>query len=188
MLRLSSNDKYNVLAVRAEPKDLPGVLNYLKLEWKKQATNFIFGGMFQEDTMQEEKAINNSILKVNVFLAIAATLLSLIGMYNLVSLDIIRRTKEMGIRKIQGAPVPLIMYLVSRKFLVVLVIASVIGCAGGYYMSNMLLDSIWDYFVQIKPGILILAAGIIIVATIFTIILKIGKAALRNPVDSLRYE
>jgi ABC-type antimicrobial peptide transport system permease subunit len=188
MLRLSSNEKYNVLAIRAEPKDLPGVLEYLKLKWNSQGTNFIFGGMFQEDTMQQEKAINNSILEVNVFLAIAATLLSLIGMYNLVSLDIIRRTKEMGIRKIQGAPVPLIMYMVSRKFLIVLVIASLLGCGGGYYMSNMLLDSIWDYFVQIKPGILILAASIMSVATILTIVSKIGKAALRNPVDSLRYE
>ncbi len=138
--------------------------------------------------MQEEKDINSSILKVNVFLAIVATLLSLIGMYNLVSLDIIRRTKEMGIRKIQGAPVPLIMYLVSKKFLIVLIIASILGCAGGYYMSNLLLDSIWDYFVQIKPGILILSAAIMFVATILTIIFKIVKAALRNPVDSLRYE
>lgn len=188
MLRLSSNDKYNVLAVRTEPKDLHDALDYLSLKWKSQGTNFIFGGMFQEDTMQEEKAINNSILKVNIFLAIAATLLSLIGMYNLVSLDIIRRTKEMGIRKIQGAAVPLIMYLAGRKFLAVLVIASFIGCAGGYYMSNMLLASIWDYFVQIRIGLLILAASIMFVATIFTIIFKIRKAALRNPVDSLRYE
>jgi len=188
LLRLASNDQYGVLAVRAEPKDLPAVLDYLSSKWKSQATNFIFGGMYQEDTMQDEKAINNSILKVNLFLAIVATLLSLIGMYNLVSLDIIRRTKEMGIRKIQGAPVPLIMYLVSKKFLVILVIASLLGCAGGYYMSNMLMDSIWDYFVQIKAGILILAAAIMFVATILTIVFKILKAALRNPVDSLRYE
>jgi ABC-type antimicrobial peptide transport system permease subunit len=105
-----------------------------------------------------------------------------------VSLDIIRRTKEMGIRKIQGAPVPLIMFLMSKKFLVVLLIASVLGCLGGYYMSNMLLDSIWDYFVTIKPGILILAAAIIFVSTILTIVFKIWKNARRNPVDSLRYE
>jgi putative ABC transport system permease protein len=188
ILRLSPDDQYGALAVRAESKDLPAVLEYLSLKWKSQATNFIFGGMYQEDTMQDEKAINNSILKVNVFLAIVAALLSLIGMYNLVSLDIIRRTKEMGIRKIQGAPVPLIMYLVSKKFLVVLVISSLIGCAGGYYMSNMLMDSIWDYFVHIKAGILILAAAIMFSATVLTIIFKIGKAALRNPVDSLRYE
>lgn len=188
LLRLATNDQYNILAVRAETKDLHEVLDYLSSKWKSQATNFIFGGMYQEDTMQEEKTINNSILKVNVFLAVAATLLSLIGMYNLVSLDIIRRTKEVGIRKIQGAPVPLIMYLVSKKFLIVLVIASVIGCAGGYYMSNMLMDSIWDYFVKIKPGMLIASATIMVVATVLTIVFKIGKAALRNPVDSLRYE
>jgi ABC-type antimicrobial peptide transport system permease subunit len=188
ILRLSANDQYSILVVRSEPKDLPGVLDYLSLKWKSQATNFIFGGMYQEDTLQEGKAINNSILKVNIFLAIAATLLSLIGMYNLVSLDIIRRTKEMGIRKIQGASVVLIMYMVSKKFLVVLVISSLIGCAGGYYMSNLMMGSIWDYFVQIKPGVLILAASIMFLATILTIIIKIGKAALRNPVDSLRYE
>jgi putative ABC transport system permease protein len=188
MLRLSANINYGILAVRAESKDLPGVLDYLSLKWKSQNTNFIFGGMYQEDTMQEGKAINNSIMKVNIFLAVVATLLSLIGMYNLVSLNIIRRTKEMGIRKIQGAPVPLIMYLVSKKFLIVLVVASLIGCAGGYYMSNMLMDSIWDYFVQIKAGVLILAASIMFVATLLTIIYKIAKAALRNPVDSLRYE
>jgi ABC-type antimicrobial peptide transport system permease subunit len=188
MLRLSSNDQYGVLVVRAEPENLPAVLDYLSLKWKNQATNFVFGGRFQEDTMQEEKTINNSILKVNVFLAVVATLLSLIGMYNLVSLDIIRRKKEMGIRKIQGAPVSLIMYLVSKKFLVVLVIASLIGCAGGYYLSDMMMGSIWQYFVQIKPGILILAVSIMLFATILTIIFKIGKAALRNPVDSLRYE
>jgi putative ABC transport system permease protein len=188
MLRLSANDQYNILVVRAEPKDLPGVLDFLSLKWKSQATNFIFGGIYQEDTMQQEKAINNSILKVNVFLAIVATLLSLIGMYNLVSLDIIRRTKEMGIRKIQGAPVSLIMYLVSKKFLIILFIASLVGCYGGYYLSLKLLGSIWDYFVQIKPAILILAASIMFTATLLTIIFKIGKAALRNPVDSLRYE
>jgi ABC-type antimicrobial peptide transport system permease subunit len=188
MLRIIPADRYGQLAVRANPEDLSSVLEFISSKWKNMATNFIFGGRLQEDLMQEEKDINGSIMKVNIFLAIAATLLSLIGMYNLVSLDIIRRTKEMGIRKIQGAPVPLIMYLVSKKFLIVLVVASVLGCAGGYYMSVMLLDSIWDYFVEIGIGILLLASSIMFVATILTIIFKVTKTALRNPVDSLRYE
>ena len=103
MLRLSGSDQFNVLAVRANPEDLPGVLDFISEKWKAQGTNQIFGGRLQEDLMQEEKDINGSILKVNLFLAVVATLLSLIGMFNLVSLDIIRRTKEVGIRKIQGA-------------------------------------------------------------------------------------
>jgi putative ABC transport system permease protein len=188
MLRISGTEQYGIMAIRAKPEDLPGVLEYLSSKWKNMSTNFIFGGRLQNDLMQEGQDINGSIMKVNIFLAIVATILSLIGMYNLVSLDIIRRTKEIGIRKIQGASVPLLMYLVSRKFLIILIIASLLGCAGGYYMSNLLMDSIWDYFVAIKVGTLLLATSIMLFATVFTVIFKIGKAALKNPVVSLRYE
>ena len=188
MLRLARNDEYWNLAVRAEPADRAGVLEYLDSAWKSMGTNYIFRGIVQEDTMQEERDINGSITKVNLFLAVTATLLSLIGMYNLVSLDVIRRTKEVGIRKIQGASVPIIMYLLSKRFLVVLVIASLLGSIGGYYVSGMLLDSIWDYFIDIKAGIMILASVIMWMATVLTIVFKVGMAAMRNPVESLRYE
>jgi putative ABC transport system permease protein len=188
MLRIAGTDQFYIMTVRAEAVDLPEVLDFIGKKWKEQSTNLIFTGRTQEDIMQEEKDINGSILKVCLFLAIIAALMSLIGMYNLVSLDIIKRTKEVGIRKIQGAPVSVIVYLVSRKFLIVLLIASVLGCAGGYYMSLMLMDSIWDYFVKISAGILVLSALIMIVATTLTISIKVVRAALKNPVDSLRYE
>ena len=172
MLRLSGNDQFNVLAVRADPEDLPGVLDFIGEKWKTQGTNQIFGGRLQEDLMQEEKDINGSILKVNLFLAIVATLMSLVGMFNLVSLDILRRTKEVGIRKIQGAPVPLLMFLLSKKFLIIIFISSILGCAGGYYMSVALMDSIWDYFVKVGAGILLSAAIIMIIATILTLAIQ----------------
>ena len=188
MLRIAGTDQFYNMAVRAEPEDLAAVLDFISQKWKEQAANQIFGGRTQEDTMQEEKDINGSILKVCAFLAIIAALMSLIGMYNLVSLDIIKRTKEVGIRKIQGAPVPVLVFLVSRKFLVVLLTSSILGCAGGYFMSLSLMDSIWDYFVNISAGILLLSASIMIIATILTISTKVVRAALRNPVESLRYE
>jgi ABC-type antimicrobial peptide transport system permease subunit len=188
MLRIRDDRQFNVLVVRANSEDLPGLLDFMSQKWKTLGTNQIFGGRFQEDLLQEEKDINNSILKVIVFLAIIATILSLIGMYNMVSIDIIKRTKEVGIRKIQGATVSVIMYLVSRKFLIVLLIASALGCAGGFFMSLQLLDSIWDYFVPIGAGILIMATSIMVIATILTLSYKVIRAALKNPVDSLRYE
>jgi ABC-type antimicrobial peptide transport system permease subunit len=188
MFRLAPSNRFGLLAVRVSKEDIPGVLDFLLAKWKSLSINTIFTGRPQDQLMEEGRIINNSIMKVNIFLAVIATILSLIGMYNLVSLDIIKRTKEVGIRKIQGAPVPLLMFLVSRKFLIILCISSVIGCIGGYYMSVMLLDSIWDYFVEITAGIMISAVLIIIVATIGTIITKVLRAAMRNPVDSLRYE
>jgi putative ABC transport system permease protein len=188
MLRLAPTDQYNVLAVRAKPEDMSDVFGYISSKWKSMSTNLIFNGRFQNDLMQEGQNINDSIMKVNIFLAITATILSLIGMFNLVSLDIIKRTKEIGIRKIQGAPVPLLMYLVSRKFLLVLVVASLLGCVGGYKLSVLLMDSIWDYFVDIKFSILLSAVLIMVIATVFTVIFKVMRAAMKNPVISLRYE
>jgi len=94
----------------------------------------------------------------------------------------------MGIRRIQGAPVSLVMYLVSRKFIEVLVIASLLGCWGGYRLSVMMLGSIWANYVSIGPGLLLISASIIFFATAVTTMFKILKAASRNPVDSLRYE
>lgn len=188
ILRQANPADFSFLAVRAKKEDLPVVLDFIHNKWKTISSTTIFDGVLQEDNMQEEKDVNNSILKINLFLALTALILSLIGMFNLVSLDIIRRTKEMGIRKIQGAPVSLIMYLVSKKFLLILCISSVLGCALGYYLSNMLMDSIWDYFVTISPGMLLIAVFIISGATILTLVTKIAKAAMRNPVISLRYE
>jgi len=188
VLRLSDRNDFGILAVRTNPEDIADVLDFLGDEWKKMSSNQVFAGRTQEDIMQEEKDINGSILKVVVFLAIIATLLSLIGMYNLVSLDIIRRTKEVGIRKIQGAPVPLLMFLISKKFLVILLIAALLGSAGGFYLSLKLMDSIWDYFVEIGAGILVAASMIMIIATMATLSFKILRAAMKNPVDSLRYE
>ena len=57
MLRLSTSDNYNVLAVRANPEDLPGVLDFISQKWKTLGTNQIFGGRLQEDLFQEEKDI-----------------------------------------------------------------------------------------------------------------------------------
>jgi hypothetical protein len=188
MFRVLPAERYGLLAVKVKKEDIPAVLEFLGEKWKSLAVNSIFGGRAQDDLMEEGRTINNSIMKVNIFLAVIASILSLIGMYNLVSLDIIRRTKEIGIRKIQGAPVPLIVFLVSRKFLLILGISSAVGCIGGYYMSVMLLDSIWDVFVEINAGVMVAAVLIIFTATVVTIIAKILKAAMRNPVDSLRYE
>ncbi|HEX2970446.1 MAG TPA: ABC transporter permease, partial [Bacteroidales bacterium] len=188
VMRLANTDRYNNMAVRAKKEDLPAILEFMKAKWKTQGTNYIFQGRLQEDVMHEERNINRSIMKINIFLALAATILSLIGMYNMVSLDVLKRTKEIGIRKVQGAPVPVIMYLISRKFLAVLFIASVTGCFGGYYLSVMMLDSIWDYYVDIKAGMMIFSASLLITATILTIISRITAAAMRNPVICLRYE
>ena len=190
MLRLTDTDDFGIMAVRTEKNNRAEVLEFLNEKWKNIAPNYLFEGELQDDieVMQESRDINGSIMKVNVFLAIIASILSLTGMYNLVSIDILKRTKEIGIRKIQGASLLTICWIASRKFTFVLIIASFIGCTGGYLLSNSLLDSIWDYFIDIKIITLVFSSLILFAATFFTVLYKIIAAAMQNPVESLRYE
>lgn len=188
VLRLAPNDVYFNIIVRGNKEDLPVILEHMRDKWKEQGTNYVFGALMQDDLMKEERDINGSILKINIFLAVAAMVLSLIGMYNMVSLDMIKRTKEMGIRKIQGASLPVLMYLMSRKFLLVIIISTIIGCTSGYFLAELLLDSIWDYYVDITPGMLMFSASVMITATLLTISYKIISSSRKNPVVSLRYE
>ena len=188
LIKLPPGDVFYTLAVRADAGDLPEVLAYLRETWKTLYPNYPFTGRYQEDTLEEEKSINRSIKQLYIFLAIVATLLSMTGLYTLVSLSILNRTKEVGIRKVMGAPVSIIFLVLSRGFLINLAISSVLGCVGGYYLSDMLLDSIWEQYLDFSPAIYIYAVLIILVVTIATIAGKIYVAAQRNPVTCLRYE
>jgi len=188
MLKLPVQDNYYGVAVRADKQDLPEVLEFLRETWVKMIPNYPFEGMYQEDTLEEEKAINRSIKQLYIFLAIVATILSMIGLYTLISLSILNRTKEIGIRKVMGSPIPRIWIVLSKGFMINLTISSVIGCVGGYYLSLMMLDSIWDYWLDFNAGIYIYSVSIILVATFITITGKVYQAALQNPVTCLRYE
>ena len=188
MIRLAKKGQYYSLAVRTEAEDLPEVLEFCRETWTEMLPNYPFNGIAQEETLQEEKTINKSIKQLFVFLAIVAIILSLIGLYTLVSLSIVGRTKEIGIRKVLGAPIALIIGLLSRRFMLLLLIASPLGAVGAYFLSDMLLDSIWDYYLDMTPGLFIWSILIMFLVAAGTISGLVYKAANQNPVDSLRYE
>ncbi len=188
MLKLPQNDHYYGIVARSKSEDLPETLEYLRETWIKMFPNYPFEGMYQEDTLEEEKAINRSIKQIYIFLAIVATLLSMIGLYTLISLSILNRTKEIGIRKVNGAPVPRLFIVLSKRFLINLAISCAIGCIGGYYSSLSLLDSIWEHFLDFNPGIYLYSVLIIFAITLLTIAGKVYYAAMQNPTTCLRYE
>jgi putative ABC transport system permease protein len=188
LLKLPPNNDYYSMAVRAQSGDLPEVLEYLRDTWIRLFPNYPFTGRLQEDTLEEEKDINRSIKQVYIFLAIVATLLSMTGLYTLVSLSILNRTKEVGIRKVMGAPVSRIYWVLSRGFLINLAIASVIGCLGGYYLCDMMMGSIWEQYLDFTPVIYIYSVLIIFAITAATMAGKIYRAAQMNPTLCLRYE
>ncbi|MBE9510784.1 MAG: ABC transporter permease [Bacteroidetes bacterium] len=188
LIRLVKTKFYYNMVVRTEPENLPAVQTFLKETWNELLPNYPYVGRFQEDTMEEAKTINRSIKQVNIFLAIVATFLSLIGLYTLVSLNIISRTKEIGIRKVMGASIHRIIVLLNKPFMLIIAIALFFGLIGGYYLSEMFLDSIWDHFLDFTADLFIWPVLLMFFVGIVTISSKVYHAAIKNPADSLRNE
>ena len=126
-------------------------------------------------------AINRTILFFTVF----NIFLAMIGLLGLVSFTVVRRTKEIGVRKINGSTSLSIFYLLSREYFILLGCALVIAFPSALWMLGKLPGT---YKLPPQPWIYVLAAGIIFVMILLTTCYNTIKAAMRNPVEALRYE
>ena len=122
------------------------------------------------------------------YLGAVAVILSAIGLFSLVTLNIIKKMKEIGVRKVLGASVLNIAKNISKEFAVILAIASLLGSVGGYFLAKMFMASIWTYYVPIEFVTIILSVFILFIVSALTIGGKVLKAARFNPVDTLRDE
>ena len=180
--------KASALWVRVAPENRQKVTQYLKDEWSKLVPDRPYFGMEGDVFMKASQYINTKILTIAFFLVLIAVLLSAAGLYSLVSLRIIHRTREIGIRRAFGASIPGVIRKLNFEFLVILAIGSIAGIVAGYYLNVALMDSIWEYFTNltaltfITPLLMIFAVSFIIVSG------KVYYAASRNPIHSLRYE
>lgn len=188
IFRLAEEDDYRTIVVRTSKENMSEVNEYLKAEWAELVPNYPYEGRYQEELLEEAKEVNKNIKVMFGFLATCALLLSAIGLYTLVSLSVINRTKEIGIRKVLGSSVQKIMIIITKPFTILVIIASVLGCAGGYYLSDILMNSIWAKYMSANMYSFIIPITIILTTSIATIIWRVYKAAMQNPANSLRYE
>ncbi len=180
---------YKMMQVRAEAKDLAGVKQYLEDTWKKLYPTRPFESKFQEEiVLADVQKVNSNLKRIFLFLTLLGGLLSASGIFSLASLNIAKRTKEIGIRKALGATVSNVVMLLNREFVITLTLAGVVGAVGGFYLTNALLDVIYKYHISIEIFSVVLCAVVIFSIGIFTTSVTIFKAAKANPVDTLRSE
>ncbi len=181
-------NRLRFLTVKAEIDNLKTVNQYLEEEWKKIIPNFPYSGFFQDELMDEARQINENIKDMYIFLGFIALILSAIGLYTLVSLSIIRRTKEVGVRKVMGASVSQIILKISRPFAIIIAIASVIGTVAGYKSSVVMMASIWELYTDLTIFTFIIPILLMLLVAAASIGWMVYSAASRNPTESLRYE
>ena len=177
-----------LLCVNAEADKLSEVYNELLSKWKGLFPNKPFEGYYQMEALNYAENTNMGILKQFGIMSIFALFLSSSGLFSMVSLNVNRRRKEIGIRKVMGASITQIINLLNREFLFILGIASVIGTVLGYYFMGAFLGDIFDHYLDMGPGVFIISVLVIVVTALLTSGRKIYSASLSNPVDSLKYE
>ena len=116
-----------------------------------------------------------------------AIFISCLGLYGLVSFMVVQRTKEVGVRKVLGASITQVWMMLSGDFILLVTISCVIASPVALYFLSGWLQK-YDYRITIGPGVFVLAAAAALVITILTISFQAIKAALSNPVTSLRSE
>ncbi len=116
-----------------------------------------------------------------------AVFISCLGLFGLAAYVAEQRTKEIGVRKVMGASVPQVWLLLSKDFILLVLLSCVIASPVAlYYLHNWLLK--YDYRISIGPGVFIISGVMALIITIVTISFQAIKAALANPVKSLRAE
>jgi putative ABC transport system permease protein len=188
VMRTIPKNKLGLLVVKANKDKLVSLNAFAKKEWEKVIPNSPYEGNILDPALAEAQDINSSIQKMFNFLSFVAIFLSIIALYTLISLNIIKRTKEIGIRKALGAPSMHVNNMIGKPFYFMLLISSVIGGVSGYYLTNILLGSIWKQHIAIN--VLSIAIPIIIMLVLSYIVLssKVFQTLRRNPINSLRYE
>jgi putative ABC transport system permease protein len=187
LFTMNPSTSYGEIWVKIDPDNIPEALYAIQNTFKKLAPNYPYSYEFKDDINARNYEAEEKWKKIISIASGLFIFISCMGLLGLVMLSIEHRTKEIGIRKVLGAAVSKIILLISKEFILLIAIASVIAIPAGYYFTNKWLQ---DFAYRITMGWWMFAlAGIIaIVTAMITVSLQALKAAMANPVKCLRID
>ncbi|HZY37643.1 MAG TPA: ABC transporter permease [Mucilaginibacter sp.] len=164
-----------------------GAITKLTAIFNKYNAAYPFTCTFADDSYAAKFKLEVLIGKLAGLFAVFAIFISCLGLFGLAAYTAEQRNKEIGIRKVLGASVPQVWLLLSKDFILLVLISCLIASPVALYFLTGWLQK-YDYRITISPFVFVLAAIAAIVITIITISFQSIKAALANPVSSLRSE
>ena len=129
---------------------------------------------------------NRNLSRIFFFMTILGCALSVSGLYSMASLNINRRTREIGVRKVLGASVLSILKLINFEFVVILLTAAILGGAGGYLLTNALLSDLYAQHIGVNILTVIISGVFIFLVGTSTTSMTIWNTANSNPVDAIK--
>jgi putative ABC transport system permease protein len=160
---------------------------FLKEQWTEYRANYPFDYFFIDENFDELYRSEEKLGQVFGAFALLAIFIACLGLFGLASFTAEKRTKEIGIRKVLGAPVLGIIFLLSKEFTKWVIVANAIAWPLAYLVMQKWLQN-FAYRTNFGLWIFVGAAGVSLVITLLTVSFQSVKAALADPVNSLRYE
>lgn len=186
-LVIAPNDDRRVIVIKLKPGNLPASVAAVKNIYTKVAPVYPFEYTFLDqkfDTTYKTDIRQQTMLTIFSGLAI---FIACLGLFGLASFTATKRTKEIGVRKVLGSSVQNILILISKDLLKPVLLATIIAMPIGYYCMNKWLQS-FAYKTPLHWWVFVLAAFLTFVIALATISFQSLKAALMNPIKSLRSE
>jgi putative ABC transport system permease protein len=175
------------VAIKIQTKNLHATVAKLQKQWEDTYPEYAYNGFFLDDNIAEFYKQENQMALVYKIFAGIAIFISCLGLYGLVSFMVVQRTKEVGIRKVLGASIGSIVYLFSKEFVVLITISFIIAMPASWYIMSGWLQT-FAYRVSLNVWIFLAAIVASIVIAGLTVSYKAVRAALVNPVRSLKSE
>ena len=187
VIMASYKDFYHSINIKVQPADMKRTLSSIERTWNSTFPNYVYEYKFLNEKIADFYKIESQLSQLYKIFAGIAIFISCLGLYGLISFMAVQRIKEVGIRKTLGASVSSIVYLFSKEFTVLILVAFAISAPLGWYLMNKWLMT-FTYRYSFGPGIFILAIAASVIIAWLTVGYKALKAALANPVKSLRSE
>jgi putative ABC transport system permease protein len=175
------------ILLRFDPNSIHETLTAVEGIWQELGPPVPFNYQFLEDTYQKIHLSDIRFQKLFISLTLLAIFIACLGLFALSAYAAERRTKEIGIRKALGASVSRIVMLLSKEFLILVLISNLLSAPVAYYFMQRWLEN-FAYRIIIEPKVFLLAALLSLLIALVTVSTQAVRAAIINPVDSLRYE
>ena len=183
----SDSTNYNYMSIKLDGGNIAGGIAHLEKTWKQFLPQFPFEYHFIDEDFGALYEAEQRQGRVFIGFAILAILVACLGLFGLTAFVAQQRKKEVGIRKVLGATTAGLVGLLSKDFLKLVAIAIVIASPLAYYfMENWLTD--FAYRIDLQWPIFLIAGMIAVLIAFLTVSYQSIKAAIANPVDSLRSE
>jgi ABC-type antimicrobial peptide transport system permease subunit len=178
---------YRQAAIKLTTTNMSSTMQSVKKIWEQTFPDYVYEYRFLDDKIESFYKQESQLSNLYKIFAVIAIFLSCLGLYGLASFMAVQRIKEVGIRKVLGASVSGVVYLFSKEFIILITIAFIIASPVAWYFMNQWLQD-YVYRINISWWIFIVGGLSAIVIALITVSFKAIKAALANPVKSLRSE